>query len=224
MFVDRREAGERLAKALEKYQNQEALVLAIPRGGVEVGYEVARYLNSNFSIIVSRKLPLPEDPEAGFGAIAEDGSIFIFEEVALQIPAKLIDRIIEEQKEEIKRRMVVLRKGRPLPKIANRTVILVDDGLAMGSTMRVSIMLCRNNRARKIVVAVPVSGENVAEEIGKMVDELVVLEKPPFFYAVAQVYRHWHDVSDKEVVTIVEKWERQVERSKQHQNHISATE
>jgi len=99
MFVDRREAGERLAKALEKYRNQEALVLAIPRGGVEVGYEVARYLNSNFSIIVSRKLPLPEDPEAGFGAIAEDGSIFIFEEVALQIPAKLIDRIIEEQKE-----------------------------------------------------------------------------------------------------------------------------
>lgn len=100
MFVDRREAGKRLAKALEKYRNQEVLILAIPRGGVEVGYEVAHYLNSNFSIIVSRKLPLPKDPEAGFGAVAEDGSIFIFEEATLQIPTKLIEGIIGKQKEE----------------------------------------------------------------------------------------------------------------------------
>lgn len=117
-----------------------------------------------------------------------------------------------------------MRKGRPLPEIMDRTVILVDDGLAMGSTMRVSIMLCRNKHAKKIVVTVPVSGEDVAEEIGKMADELVVLEKPSFFYAVVQVYRHWYDVSDKEVADIMEKWKGQAEKSKQLQNHISAVE
>lgn len=205
MFRDRKDAGQKLARALEKYKDQDVLVLAIPRGGVEVGYQVAKYLNADFSLLVSRKLPYPHNPEAGFGAIAEDGSTFIHRDAARWLSPRAIDAIIEQQKQEMERRVAVLRKDRPLPETAGRTVILVDDGMAMGSTMRASIMLCRHREAGKIVVAVPVSGERVAAEIEEMVDEIVVLEQPRFFRAVAQVYENWYDVSDREVIEIMER-------------------
>lgn len=205
MFEDRKDAGERLARALEKYKNTDVLVLGIPRGGVEVGYEVAKYLNAGFSILVSRKLPMPDNPEAGFGAIAEDGSTFIFKDAYGWLSQETINEIVEEQKGEIKRRIDVLRKGERLPEISGRTVILVDDGIAMGSTMRASLMLCKNKKAGKIVVASPVSSTSVANEIEDMVDEIVVLEKPRFFRAVAQVYRNWYDVPDREVIEIMER-------------------
>jgi len=207
MFEDRKDAGEKLAKALKKYKDKNTLVLAIPRGGVEVGYQVAKYLNASFSILVTRKLPYPDNPETGFGAIAEDGSTFIYRNAVRLLPEGMIDEIIKEQKQEIRRRVAVLRKSRPLPALVNRTVILVDDGIAMGSTMRASIILCKNKGAGKIVVAVPVAGERSVAEIGEMVDEIVVLEEPTFFRAVAQVYRHWHDVSDREVIEILKRWQ-----------------
>ncbi len=203
MFEDRKDAGERLARALEKYKSEDGLVLAIPRGGVEVAYEVAKYLGVDFSLLVARKLPYPHNLEAGFGAVAEDGSTFIFERAAAWLGRKRIEKITKEQLREIIRRIDVLRKGKPLPEISGRTVILVDDGLAMGSTMRAAIMLCKNKNAAKVVVAVPVAGREVANEIAGMVDELVVLEVPPFFQAVAQVYRNWYDVGDEEVLEIM---------------------
>ena len=209
MFEDRKDAGIKLAKALEKYKGKGVLVLAIPRGGVQVGLEVAKHLEADFSILVARKLPYPNEPEAGFGAIAEDGSIVILEDAVQGIPKRLVDDIIKGEKAEIKRRIAVLRNGRPLPPIKDRTVILVDDGIAMGSTIRASIMLCRNFLAKKIVVAVPVAGKNT-REIEPMVDELIVLEKPIFFQAVAQVYRNWHDVSDEEVLTLMKEWKKSV--------------
>jgi predicted phosphoribosyltransferase len=212
MFRDRKDAGQKLARALEKYKDQDVLVLAIPRGGVEVGYQVAEYLNADFSLLVSRKLPYPHNPEAGFGALAEDGSTFIYRDAARQLSPRTIEAIIERQKQETERRVAVLREGRPLPEIAGRTAILVDDGIAMGSTMRVSIMLCQNRGAGKIVVAVPVSGERMAVEIEERVDEIVVLEQPRFFRAVAQVYENWYDVSDREVIEIIESWQREGER------------
>lgn len=208
MFEDRKDAGEKLALALKKYRNKGALVLAIPRGGVEVGYHVARYLNADFSIVVSRKLPLPQEPEAGFGAVAEDGSMVFVGNWADTLTKETVDEIVEEQKEEAKRRIEILRKGRPLPEMRDRTVILIDDGIAMGSTMRAAIMMCRNKWAKKIVVAAPVSGPEVADEIAKMVDEAVILEKPEFFRAVAQAYRNWYDLDDEEVLAIMKKWER----------------
>ena len=206
MFEDRKDAGIKLAKALGKYKGKGVLVLAIPRGGVQVGLEVAKHLEADFSILVARKLPYPNEPEAGFGAIAEDGSIVMLEDAAQGIPKRLVDDIIKGENAEIKRRIAVLRNGRPLPPIKDRTVILVDDGIAMGSTIRASIILCRNFLAKKIVVAVPVAGEN-ARGIEPMVDELIVLEKPIFFRAVAQVYRNWHDVSDEEVLTLMKEWQ-----------------
>ncbi len=212
MFQDRRDAGQRLAAALETYRSKHTLVLAIPRGGVEVGYQVAQYLTAGFSIIISRKLPFPDEPEAGFGAVAEDGSTFINPQATRWVDQDMIAGIIEQQKREIKRRVDVLRKGLPLPGIENQIVVLVDDGIAMGSTMRVSIDLCRNRRAKKIIVAVPVTGRQVEKEIGKLVDEIVVLEKPRFFHAVAQIYKNWYDVSDEEVIQIMDQWEREKAR------------
>lgn len=203
MFDDRQDAGKKLARALQEYKDKCALVLAIPKGGIEVGSHVAQYLNAELSVIVSRKLPYPDNPEAGFGAIAEDGSVYIIKGAAIWLSKQKIDRIIEEQRSEIKRRIGLLREGSPLPPIKDRTVILVDDGIAMGSTMRASIMLCKNRNAGKIVVAVPVSGEAVVREIGSVVDNTIVLEKPWNFRAVAQVYRNWYDVSDSEAIEIL---------------------
>jgi len=205
IFIDRKDAGLKLASRLEKYRGVDALVLAIPRGGVEVGCIVAEHLRAQFSLLVTRKLPFPDNPEAGFGAIAEDGSVFIFEDAAMWVPPEDIERIVDEQSGEIRRRVQVLRGGRPLPEIEGRTVILVDDGLAMGSTMRASIMLCRKRDAGRIVVAVPVAGREVAEEVSRIVDELVVLEIPARFMAVAQVYMNWYDVPDEEVLEIIDK-------------------
>jgi putative phosphoribosyl transferase len=206
LFKDRKDAGERLARALEKYKSQDVLVLAIPRGGVAVGYQVAKHLGADFSIVISRKLPFPDNPEAGFGAIAEDGSTFINKEAAHWLPKETIENIIRTQEQEIKRRIEVLRKGAPLPVIIDRVLILVDDGIAMGSTMRAAANLCRNKKAQKIVVAAPVSGGETAAQIRRIVDEIVILKKPPLFRAVAEVYANWYDVPDKEVVDIMEKW------------------
>jgi predicted phosphoribosyltransferase len=205
-FEDRKDAGKKLAKALKKYKGKDVLVLAIPRGGVEVGYQVAKYLGAELSIAISRKLPFPDNPESGFGAIAEDGSVFIYEDAKTMIPDWMIDQIMRDQRAEIKRRIDVLRKGEPLPEIKGRTVILVDDGIAMGSTMRATVSLCKNNGAGRIVVAAPVSGKRVAAEMEGVADEVVILEKPPLFQAVAQVYRNWYDVSDMEVIDILGKW------------------
>jgi len=205
MFRDRRDAGRKLASVLVKYKNKNVLVLAIPRGGGEVGLEVARYLRADFDILVSRKLPIPYNPEAGFGAIAEDGSVYINKDSSLWISEDEMEIIKKEQIEEIKRRISILRRGRPLKSIQGREVILIDDGLAMGSTMRVSIKLCRNQNAKKIIVVVPVSGIDTFNEMKKIADEIYVLEIPYNFMAVAQVYLNWHDATDEEVIELMEK-------------------
>jgi len=207
MFEDRKNAGQKLARALQKYKDEDVLVLAIPKGGVEVGYQVAKYLNSDFFMIISRKLPYPDNPEAGFGAMAEDGSTFIIDYAARGLSPDMIARIIKEQNQEIKRRITTLRGGKPLPEIAGRTIILVDDGIAMGSTMRAAISLCKNKKAKRIVVASPVAGRSTTAELAEIVDDVVILEQPVFFQAVAQVYANWYDVSDQEVIQIMEKWE-----------------
>ncbi|NPV06749.1 MAG: phosphoribosyltransferase [Anaerolineae bacterium] len=206
MFEDRQDAGRRLASLLEHYRDANAVVLAIPRGGVEVGYQVAVRLRAELDILVARKLPFPGNPEAGFGAVAEDGSTYIADYAARWFPPALVSRIVAEQRQESARRVNVLRGGRPLPPLEGRVVILVDDGLATGATMRAAIMLCRRRGAARIVVAVPVAGEDVVREMDALADEVVVVLTPPGFRAVAQVYRHWYDVGDEEVLAILDRW------------------
>jgi len=208
MFSDRKEAGRKLAEALEKFRDEDPLVLAIPRGGVEVGYEVASGLDADLSILVTRKLPFPHNPEAGFGAVAEDGTVFMFEGAGKWVDGIEVHRIVEEQKEEAARRVRALREGRDLPPLKNRTVILVDDGIAMGSTMTASIMMCRGREAGKIVVAAPVSGQSTAQRMGELADEAVILETPPGFRAVAESYEMWYDVPDGEVIDIFNRWKK----------------
>lgn len=208
-FRDRKDAGRKLASALRDWKDQGVLVLAIPCGGVEVGYEVALALNADLSVIVARKLPFPDNPESGFGAVAEDGSIFLLDESKRWLTPGKIDRAVEAQKQEVLRRIELFRGGGPLPDPTGRTVILVDDGIAMGSTMRVAISACKNAGAGKIIVATPVTGERTAKAIAKLVDEIVIIEKPRFFQAVAQVYENWRDVPDQEVVSILEAWNRE---------------
>lgn len=203
MFKNRKDAGEKLAKALEKYRTEKPIILAIPRGGVEVGLQVAAKLNADFSLIIARKLPFPDNPEAGFGAIAENGSTFIHGNAHYWLAGETIERIKQQQFAEIERRIKALRGGNPLPEITGRTVILIDDGIAMGSTMRAAIELCKNRKAGKIVVAVPVAGREVAEELQEKVDDFIVLETPAYFRAVAQAYERWYDVSDEEVLDLL---------------------
>ena len=205
MFQDRKDAGQKLSKALESYKGCDGLVLAILKGGVNVAYYVAEYLNIPLSVVVVRKLPFPDNPEAGFGAIAEDGSIFFIEEFTGSIPLKVLQKILNEQKQELERRIKIFRAGAPLPAITGKTVILVDDGIAMGSTIRAAIILCRNKHAKKIVVAAPVAGYTVAAELEAVADEVVILEKPVNFHAVAEAYENWYDVADEEVVHIMQK-------------------
>ena len=220
MFKNRKDAGEKLARALEKYREEHPVVLAIPRGGVEVGLQVSKRLGTDFCLVIARKLPFPDNPEAGFGAVAENGSTVIIENAGYWLAGETFERIKKEQIAEIERRINALRGGKPLPDIAGRTVILVDDGIAMGSTMRAAIELCRNKKAKKIVVAVPVAGKEIADVIAKEADEIVVLETPASFRAVAQVYENWYDVSDEEVLDLLRERIREKEM-KEHDFDLS---
>lgn len=211
MFKDRKDAGEKLVKRLRHYKDSDALVLAIPRGGVELGYEVANALHCELFILICRKLPYPHNPESGFGAISEDGSIFIYEAATGGMSDEEIERITQAQRQEIKRRISVLREGKPLPSLKDRTVILIDDGIAMGSTMHAAVQMCKNSGAAKIVIAVPVAGEHSKREFSQVVDELVILESPINFRAVAQVYEHWYDVSDAEVLALMRQFKKNIE-------------
>jgi putative phosphoribosyl transferase len=220
MFKNRKDAGEKLAQALESYSAENPVILAIPRGGVEVGLQVSKSLGADFSLVIARKLPFPDNPEAGFGAIAENGSTVLLENAGYWLAGETIDRIKKDQIAEIERRINALRGGNPLPDIAGRTVILIDDGIAMGSTMRVAIELCRNRKAGKVVVAVPVAGKEVADAIAKEADELVVLRIPEHFRAVAQAYENWYDVSDEEVLDLLRERIREKE-TKDHDFDLS---
>jgi putative phosphoribosyl transferase len=207
MFEDRLDAGRRLALAMQDYQGEDVVVLAIARGGVPVGYQVARHLHAEFDIIVARKLPYPHNPEAGFGAVAEDGTTFIFPDAFEKFDKESINDVLHEQQDELYRRINAMRAGTPLINIEGKTVILVDDGIAMGSTMRVCVTLCKNRKAKRIVIGSPVSGEDTAKEFSALVDEVVILETPADFHAVAQVYLNWSDVTDREVIDLVHQWE-----------------
>jgi putative phosphoribosyl transferase len=206
MFRDRKDGGKQLAKVLEKYQYQNVLVLGIPRGGVETAYYVARHLHAEFSFIVSRKLDYPYNAEAAFGALAEDGSYFIFENLERELSPEVIQSVVEKVKLEIQRRVEVLRGGKKLPQMKGRTVILVDDGIATGATLFAAINLCKNQKAGKIVVAAPIAGADMVETLKSKVDEVVVLLTPEFYHAVSQGYQTFHDLEDDDVLEIMNQW------------------
>jgi putative phosphoribosyl transferase len=203
MFSDRADAGRQLGAALKKYKGADSLVLGIPRGGVEVAYYVAGALAVQLSIIVVRKLPYPDSPEAGFGAVAEDGSLYFVPGADRTLAQSLIDSIVQRQCQEVARRIEALRNGHPLPDLRNRHIIVVDDGIAMGSTTQAAVRCCRNRGANRVSVAAPAASPHACAELAGVADEIVTLLSPPWFRAVADFYQNWYDVSDNEVVDIM---------------------
>ena len=209
MFIDRKDAGEKLARALEGYRDKNALVLGIPRGGVETAYYVAKYLNAELSLVVTRKLGYPQNPEAAFGALAEDGSVYISELAAQTLTTEEMNEVIEQQKLEIRRRIEKLRRGKPLPAMKDRIVIITDDGIATGATVFATIDLCRKMNAGKIVVAAPISGRSAEAVLRRKADDVVILETPLLYEAVSQGYRYFDNLSDEEAVALMDRWDRE---------------
>lgn len=202
MFRDRVEAGEKLAarEELQKYRGDDnTLILAVPNGGVPVGTALAKRLDLDFNIIICRKIMNPYSPESGIGALGETGEAY-WHPAAQLYREELRRKMMDLAGESIKNRVELLRKDLPFPRIKGRNVIIVDDGLAMGSTMRTAIKTVRKLEAGKIIVALPVAGERALPELREKAHEIVILESPPDFHAVAQVYIHWRDMSLEETL------------------------
>lgn len=202
MFSDRREAGKQLARAVARLRLEPpVIVLGLPRGGVPVAYEVARGLAAPLDVMLARKLGAPWQPELALGAIAS-GGIVVREPLAEQMLARAavdFDALIERERAELERRERAYRDERPPPDLHGSSVVLVDDGLATGSTMLAAVRAARQAGARCIVAACPVASAEALERIGAEADETVVLALPSFFMAVGQWYRDFDQVEDEEV-------------------------
>lgn len=208
MFYDRKDAAMQLAEALKNYKDKNAVVLGIPRGGAVTAYYVALYLNAEFSLLISRKLGHPLNPEFAVGAIAEDGTIHLNKYASEEVTQKDVDESILQQKKEIERRINILRKGEALPEIKNRIVIIVDDGIATGATILAAIKMCKKKEAAKIIVAAPISGKEIMKELKKEGDEVIILETPGFYHAVSQAYDNFQQITDEEALGLFENWKR----------------
>jgi putative phosphoribosyl transferase len=201
-FRDRAEAGRILAADLSHYAGRtDVIVLALPRGGVPVANEVARAIGAPLDIFLVRKLGLPGQEEFAMGAIASGGVRLINNDVvrAYGVSAAQIESIVAAEQRELERRESAYRNGRPLPRIAGRTVILIDDGLATGFSMRAAVMALRADAPARVVVAVPVAARETCEEFRDLVDEIVCAETPDPFYAVGIWYEDFSQTTDREV-------------------------
>jgi predicted phosphoribosyltransferase len=191
IFLDRVEAGKRLAVALKATVDKGAIVLAIPRGGVVVGHIVARALGVPLDIIIPRKIGAPSNPELAIGAMTEDGTTILDERLIqqLDISKHYIKEESEKQKLEIERRLKLYRGDAPYPILKNREVVIVDDGIATGSTMKAALSSVRRRGAKKIIIAVPVGPESTIKELTDEADNVVCLFTPEPFYAIGQFYK-----------------------------------
>src|SRR5437763_12482677 len=201
-FPDRAEAGRQLAEKLEKYAGlDDVIVLGLPRGGVPVAYKVAKRLRAPLDVFLVRKLVVPGCEELAAGAIASGGVRVLNEDVMRAIPhaEETIEAATTRETAELERRAQEYRDGRPAPELRDRVVILIDDGLATGATMRAAVKALRHSGAAKIVVAVPVGPPDTSREIEQEADETICLSTPEFFQAVGQYYEDFSQTSDDDV-------------------------
>lgn len=218
LFRDRADAGRRLAALLARYAGRsDVVVLALPRGGVPVGFEVAQALHAPLDVFLVRKLGVPGHEELAMGAIATGGIRVLNHEVInmLGIPPPVIDRVAEQEQREMARREAVYRGGRPPVDVRGRVAILVDDGLATGSTMRAAIAALRQQNPARIVVAVPTAAPESCEELKAEVDEIVCASTPSPFYGVGMWYENFGQNTDQEVRDLLERASLQQVRSKE---------
>jgi putative phosphoribosyl transferase len=202
VFRDRREAGRLLAADLRVYAGRDdATVLALPRGGVPVAYEVARALGLPLDVFIVRKLGVPGHEELALGAIASGGVRVLNEDVVRHVPNadRVIERVTAEETRELARREIEYRDGRTAPELRGKTVILVDDGLATGATMRAAVTALRKREVAAVVVGVPVASPDACAELREEVDEIVCGLTPAHFRAVGQFYEDFSQTTDEEV-------------------------
>jgi predicted phosphoribosyltransferase len=205
VFRDRTDAGRRLAEELQKYVQDNPIVLALPRGGVPVGYEISKALGIPMDVIVARKIGAPSNPELGIGAISEE-DVMILDQPTIRLLGFTdgeIKYITGLEQQELKRRIELYRNNKPLPPLHNRTVILVDDGLATGVTAKAAIKSLLKLRPKKLVYAVPVCAQDTAEAIRHYVDEFICLYSPYELSAIGLYYQDFDQVTDKEVTDIL---------------------
>ena len=215
-FFDRKHAGLVLAELLEKYNRQkDTIVLALPRGGVPVAYEVAVKLCLRLDVFIVRKLGVPGHNELAMGALASGGTVVFNDELInhLKIQKYSIHDVIRSEREELKRRERLYRGNKPFPQLGGKTVILVDDGMATGSTMKAAIIALQQKQPKEIIIAVPVAARSTCEEISAMVKTLICPLQPVDFQAVGLWYDDFSQTSDEEVM----------ERLEQSRLHLSNT-
>ena len=208
IFPNRAEAGRRLAERLSAYRDcAGALVLGLPRGGVPVAYEVAQQLRLPLDVFVVRKLGVPGYEELAMGAIASGNVTVLNEDVMLTLPnsEKILEMVVAQEKIELERRETRYRQDRPAPDLRDRVVILVDDGLATGATMRAAAAALRKQGVAKIVVAVPVGAPETCQQLYSEVDEVICAFMPAFFHGVGQFYDDFSQTSDEEVRELLAK-------------------
>jgi predicted phosphoribosyltransferase len=201
-FANRREAGAALATRLQKFKNRDdVVVLALPRGGVPVAYEVAQAIGAPLDVFLVRKLGLPAHRELAMGAIASGGVRVLNDDMVRQlgIPPAVIDYVAQQEAQELERRERAYRGDRPPPEVRGRTVILVDDGLATGASMRAAVLALRRLEPARIVVAVPAAAPEACEEMRRLADEVICAIAPEFFRAVGYWYEDFSQTSDDEV-------------------------
>ena len=201
-FSNRAEAGQLLAARFANLVDRDdVIVLGLPRGGVPVGYEVARSLRVPLDVFVVRKLGVPGHEELAMGAIASGGVRLVNHDVVdpLGIPESVVDQVAQREQAELERREELYRGSRPLTAFSNKTVILVDDGLATGSTMRAAVSAIRQHAPARIIVAVPVGAASTCEELSSVADTVVCLRSPDPFVAVGLWYRDFSETTDAEV-------------------------
>lgn len=203
-FKDRSEAGEELATKLEKYQNQDVVVYALPRGGVVLGVEIAKKLHAPLDLVITRKIGHPLNPEYALCATSENAHMVCNEEEVAGIDKKWFEAEVQKERQEAKRRREAYFKGRkPIP-AKGKIAIIVDDGVATGLTMFTAILEIKHQETKKVVVAVPVAPKETADQIKSKVDEFVALEIPEVFLgAIGSYYQSFPQVSDEEVIKLM---------------------
>lgn len=204
-FTDRYEAGRALGGVLAGLDPPNPLVLALPRGGVSVGYEVAARLDCPMDVLVVRKLGVPYQPELAMGAISEGGTVIRNQEVlaAAGVDEAIFQEVVQRETRELERRLVAYRRSAPAIDPSGTTAIIVDDGLATGSTARAAVEVIKSRQAEEVWVAVPVAPAETANAIGELADRVVVLESPRFFGAVGAWYQDFSQTTDEEVRSLL---------------------
>ncbi len=208
-YADRRDAGRRLAEALAFLKGRPDLqILAVPRGGVVVGAEVARALGAPLDVVIARKLGAPDNPELAIGAVAADGTLVLDENLVarLGVSDTYVRSATERERLEIERRLRAYRGDRPPPAVAGKTVVVVDDGVATGSTTLAAIRYLRKQQPRELILAVPVGPPETIGMLNREVDRTVVLQTPELFWAVGAFYQAFEQTSDQEVIDLLKEF------------------